>query len=102
MRKAVPASVDLDSMLLPVGDVAQIVLGRAVCQRTILRWVISGRAGHRLPALRGVRRQHVCTVPTFRRWIAETSGQTDVAQGFHRNDAAADAALAAMGIGGGK
>ncbi|MCA3010552.1 MAG: hypothetical protein INH34_19415 [Phycisphaerales bacterium] len=58
--------------LLPVCDVAEIVLGRRITGRTVLRWALNGRKGQRLPTRRGVRRQRCTTEACLRAWLLAT------------------------------
>ena len=109
---AADPSADLRSLLdtgklSPVSAVCEQVLGRTVDPRTVLRWSLTGRAGLRLPTVRGVRRVHLTTEGAFRAWLQATSGDEITAQSkvpppastLAPKDAVADAVLASFGLG---
>lgn len=88
------------SQLVPVAEAAEQVLGHRVTNRTALRWAIAGRAGVKLPTVRGIRGTRCTTVEQFREWLAASSGNPSPASAPDLRDPAADAGLAALGIGG--
>lgn len=87
-----------EGQLRPVPAIAEAELGHAVDPRTVLRWAVNGRAGVKLPTIRGTRRRHYTTCAAFRAWLAATSG-VPVSAGATPptdRDDAADAVLAAL------
>lgn len=86
--------------LAPVPSIAAEVLGHRPSEGAVTRWSGHGRAGVKLPTLRGVRRKRYTTAACFRAWLELTSGTAPTAeaaaQAVPASDPAADAILASM------
>ncbi len=59
--------------LEPVGAVIERVLGEAISGVTLARWCEVGRAGIRIPTVRGARLKRLTTESAFRHWLSVTS-----------------------------